>query len=235
MTLKVIGAGAGRTGTMSLKLALEQLGFGPCHHMSEIMMHPETIGLWLPAADGRADWEAIFKGYASAVDAPTCIFWRELVTFYPAAKIILTTRDPNAWFDSGQATVLSPMAQQAVAQAGSGSPFVDFMTKVIRPGFGAGAAEHLHDRDFMVAHFNRHNAEVMQQAPKDRLLVYEVRQGWGPLCAFLGVDVPEAPFPRVNTREDISVMMSAARVGQPGVEAAMPSFRNSIEGLLGKS
>src|SRR5437870_2958107 len=108
MALKVIGAGLGRTGTLSLKLALEELGFGPCHHMAEVMLHLESVPLWIQAADGNPDWEAIYKGYAATVDYPGCFFWRELEKFYPDAKIILTVRDPEQWFESTQATIFSP-------------------------------------------------------------------------------------------------------------------------------
>ena len=88
MPLKVVGAGFGRTGTMSLKLALEQLGLGPCHHMVEVITHPDTARYWIDAADGRPDWDATFRGYASAVDFPTCMFYRELADRYPDAIII---------------------------------------------------------------------------------------------------------------------------------------------------
>src|SRR5262245_22761171 len=98
MALKVVGAGLGRTGTLSLKLALEQIGFGPCYHMVEVMMRPETAApLWIKAADGNPDWEAIFNGYAASVDYPGCAFWQQLADFYPDAKVILTVRDPEQW------------------------------------------------------------------------------------------------------------------------------------------
>ena len=108
MGLKVIGSGLGRTGTASLKQALEQLGFGPCHHMKEVLDHPESVPLWVEAFEGRPDWGAIFRGYRSAVDAPTCKFWRELSACYPEAKIVHTVRQPDEWFDSTQASVFAP-------------------------------------------------------------------------------------------------------------------------------
>src|SRR3954470_9390346 len=107
MTLKVIGAGFGRTGTMSLKLALEQLGFGPCHHMVEVFAHPESVPLWSDAADGKADWDAIFEGYLSAVDWPTATFYAELAERYPDAKVILTERDRESCFKPPQATIFA--------------------------------------------------------------------------------------------------------------------------------
>jgi hypothetical protein len=109
MALQVIGSGLGRTGTMSLKLALEQLGQGPCHHMVEVFGHPESIPLWVAAGRGTPDWEAIFDGYQSMVDYPSCKFWRELMAYYPDAKVIHSLRDPDRWFESTQATILPPI------------------------------------------------------------------------------------------------------------------------------
>ncbi|MCB2098759.1 MAG: hypothetical protein KDE05_14095, partial [Parvularculaceae bacterium] len=108
MTLSVIGAGLGRTGTASLKVALETLGLGKCHHMSEVFGSPEQTDLWVKAAHGAPDWPTIFKGYGSAVDFPTAAFWRELADYYPDAKIILSLRDPEKWYESTQETILSP-------------------------------------------------------------------------------------------------------------------------------
>jgi hypothetical protein len=224
MTLKVIGAGEGRTGTMSIKLALEKLGFGPCHHMSEVIMHPESAALWLDAIDGRPDWDAIYKGYSSAVDAPTCIFWRELAAFYPQAKIILSMRDAESWFESGQATILSPMAHRSFA----GTPLEAFFQKIGPRNYGITRPEQMQDKNFMIAYFQRHNAEVQRTIPKDRLLVYDVREGWAPLCRFLGAPIPDAPFPRANTREDMLKMLGA----RGGKAADMKSVQESLRDKL---
>ena len=201
MTLKVIGAGYPRTGTSSLKLALEQLGFGPCHHMREIIMDPPSAALWVQAADGHPDWEAIFEGYQSCTDAPGCTFWRELADYYPDAKVLLSVRDPDDWFDSTQATVFSDQMRGL----GSGSPLEAFFAKVIAREFG----EHIHDRAFMLAQFERRRQEVIAAIPAPRLLVYDVREGWAPLCAWLGVPVPEAAFPHANTREEMTQIRTA--------------------------
>ena len=230
MPLSVIGAGQGRTGTMSLKLALEQLGFGPCHHMSEVVINPPSAAAWIRAAEGHPDWEAIFEGYASGVDAPTCFFWRDLAKAYPDARIILTVRDPDAWFDSGQATVMAPRAQTSLAS----SPLGEFFMKVMPRAFGARDPESMHDRAFMTAYFKRHNAEVVSEVPKDRLLVYEVSQGWAPLCAFLGVPVPDEPFPRANTREEMSAMMAAAGADR-GAGLALDRVQENLRSRLGKN
>src|SRR5438874_1357902 len=102
MALKVIGSGLGRTGTMSLKLALEQLGFGPCHHMVEMFKRPQSAALWIAAAEGKPDWDAIFEGYASMTDYPGVRYWRELIALFPDARVVHTIRDPDAWFESTQ-------------------------------------------------------------------------------------------------------------------------------------
>jgi hypothetical protein len=95
MPLQVIGVGLGRTGTMSLKLALERIGLGPCYHMAELIMNPARIPLWMATTEGKPDWEAVFEGYAATMDYPGCLYWRELTSAYPKAKVILTLRDPN--------------------------------------------------------------------------------------------------------------------------------------------
>jgi hypothetical protein len=197
MSLKVVGVGLGRTGTLSLKVALEQLGFGPCYHMTEVMLNPQTApALWIRAADGDPDWESIFNGYAATVDYPGCRYWRELARAYPDAKVLLSLRDPHKWFESTQATIFSP---QTIAMM-SDSPIREFIEKNAWSDFG----DRIRDRDFMVDWFERHNAAVRAEIPTERLLVYDVSQGWGPLCDFLAVPVPSTPFPRINSREEMT-------------------------------
>lgn len=202
MPLEVIGAGYGRTGTMSLKLALEQLGLGPCFHMSEAIANPACIPGWVAAGRGRPDWETLFAGFRSSVDHPGCAFYRDLAAAYPAAKVILTVRDANDWFDSTQATVFSPQMRARVANP----LFKEFLTRTVWGLFGAG----IDDREFMVAAFTRHVTEVKSFIAAERLLVFEVSQGWGPLCEFLGVPIPNTPFPRVNSRAEMAAMLAVA-------------------------
>jgi len=207
MALKVIGTGLGRTGTLSLKVALEQLGFGPCHHMVEVFMHPETTPLWVAAGAGNPDWEAIFAGYRAVVDYPGCRFWRELMDYYPDAKLVHSTRDPARWFESTQATIFGP-GSPAAAPPEPMRPFLEVVT-----GEFAGR---MHDRDFMIEYFERHTEAVLAAAPKGRLLVFEAAQGWEPLCAFLGVPVPDRPFPRENARADFQArLQTRAADGAP--------------------
>lgn len=225
MALKIIGAGLGRTGTLSLKLALEQLGFGPCYHMVELMMHAEAAPLWIKAADGQPDWEAIFAGYGSTVDYPAANFWRQIAAFYPDAKVLLSVRDPGQWFESTQATIFSPASLERL----SASPMATFFRKTTLTAFG----DHIHDREFMIMEFNRHNAEVRGSVPPDRLLVYEASQGWEPLCRFLDVPVPSTPFPRRNSREEMATMMAASREAGPPADPA--EMQRRIREYLNKS
>lgn len=200
MTLKVIGAGFGRTGTASLKLALEKLGFGPCYHMSEVLANAGHTGLWNDAADGRPDWETIFKDYQSTVDFPASIYWRELAQFYPDAKIILSLRDAERWFESAQETILSP---KMWAFAGP-TVWGGMLDRTIGRLF----ENKIHDHDTLTRVYNTHNEAVKAAFGPDRLLVFEAKDGWAPLCEFLGVAAPGEPYPRVNSREELQGMIA---------------------------
>ena len=193
MTLRVIGAGFGRTGTLSLKLALEQLGFGPCYHMVEVFKNPLASQWWVDAADGNADWGRIFQGYNACVDWPAATFYATLADVYPDAKVILTERDPEAWFRSTQATIF-PRATPPDTTA----PFDQLFRKIIARLFD----DRMRDHDHVIDAFIRHNAEVRRRIAPDRLLVYEVEHGWEPLCRFLDVAVPTTPMPNTNTTEE---------------------------------
>jgi hypothetical protein len=206
MTLSVIGAGFGRTGTMSLKLALEALGFGPCYHMAEVFKNPQAPGWWIDAAEGRPDWEKIFAGYNATVDWPNATFYAELAEAYPRAKVILTERDPETWFASTQATIF----RDNVA-AGSNPAFPRMLDKVVRVLFDG----RMHDKDHVIAVYKAHNARVRETIPPERLLVYEVAQGWAPLCEFLGVPAPDGPMPKVNSREEFAARVAAGPPPSP--------------------
>jgi hypothetical protein len=224
MALRIIGAGLGRTGTMSMKLALEQLGLGRCYHMAELIADFSRLPLWLAAADGVPDWEAAFAGFTATVDYPGCTYWRELAAFYPDAKVLLTVRDPNDWFESTQATIFSSPMLARIA----GSPMEGFFQKAVLRDFG----DRIDDRAFMTAAFERHNAAVRSSVPPERLLVCEVGEGWPRLCQFLGVPVPAAPFPRVNSREEMQRMMAGAGAspGAATVEDMGAMARRRLEG-----
>jgi hypothetical protein len=178
---------------MSMKHALEQLGFGPCHHMMEVFMHPESVPLWVAAAQGKADWDTIFKDYSAMVDYPGCKYWRELTAYYPDAKVLHMMRDADSWFESTQATIFAPGSLAATPQG----PMKPFFETIIS-AFG----DRIHDRAFMTDYFRKHTEEVIRRVPKERLLVYQVGEGWDRLCAFLGVPVPATPYPSENSREE---------------------------------
>jgi hypothetical protein len=202
MALKVVGSGLGRTGTLSMKHALEQLGFGPCHHMIEVFARPDSVPLWVAAGQGHPDWDLIFQDFSSMVDYPGCRYWRELADRYPDAKVLHTVRDPDTWFDSTQATIFAPGSL-----ADNPQPPLNEFFRFLADDFRG----HLHDRAFMTDYFRRHTAEVKRAIPPERLLVYEVGEGWDRLCAFLGVPVPDAPYPSENSRAEFIGRVRAAR------------------------
>jgi len=199
MSLDVIGAGLGRTGTLSLKTALEQLGFAPCHHMVEVMAHPETTEFWRRAAEGaKVDWEEIYRDYRATVDWPGCHFYRELAQAYPKAKLVLSVRDPNKWLASMKETIFKFMAmmrENASPEQRQGMRFIEiiFDEQTFRDGY---------DDESVLAAYKRHIENVKRDIHPGRLLVFDVAEGWEPLCKFLGVPVPSTPFPRSNSREE---------------------------------
>jgi Sulfotransferase domain len=211
MALQVIGAGLGRTGTLSLKAALEALGFGACYHMIELFQHAEQIRYWEAASRREpVEWDALFEGYRSAVDYPACRYYRELMEQYPEAKLVLTVRDPQSWWESVRETIYQ-VGRPAAGHEGAAPPRPPFpgdpqlLARIIQmvqqdvweSDFGG----RFEDRDYAIECFNRHTAEVRERVPADRLLIYQVSDGWEPLCRFLGVPVPaDTPFPRLNDR-----------------------------------
>lgn len=198
MALAVIGAGLGRTGTLSLKLALQQLGLGPCHHMEDVLAAPDVqLPLWTAAAAGRPDWSQAYAGFHSAVDWPTAAFWRELAVTYPEAKFVLTTRSTESWVHSYSQTIQKLLAARDKAPPQKW-PFIDMATAV---NVKCGIVPTMELQSLGRA-FEAHSAAVIAGLPKERLLVYEVRQGWEPLCAFLGKAKPLERFPQTNNQVD---------------------------------
>jgi hypothetical protein len=209
--MDVIGAGFGRTGTLSLKLALEQLGFGPCMHMVEVLDDTERAALFQRAAEGDAgSLDKALEGYRSTVDWPGTYFWRELVGQHPDAKVILTVRDPQRWYESAHGTIFRA-AMNAPSEAGGAQGVevaaVGMVRGLVWDGtFGGRFA----DRDHAIRVFEEHNEAVRREVPADRLLELEVSEGWEPLCDFLGVPVPEAPFPRANDSASFQARLAEA-------------------------
>lgn len=207
--LQVIGVGLHRTGSMSVKAALERLGFGPCYHGLEALRRCRDGEHWLAAyaAGGDVDWPVIFDGYRATLDWPTVYFWEQLATAYPDAKILLTDRDPEDWwashvemFQVGAAFGRALTDEQLRWAEESG--FARMQTALATIASAAFAGK-VFDRAHCLRVFEEHCARVRRTVPADRLLVYRVQQGWEPLCRFLGVDVPDEPFPRVNVGGDL--------------------------------
>jgi len=205
MSLKVVGAGFGRTGTHSLKLALEKLGFGPCYHMAEVFTHPGHAEAWLALAEGRShDFGSVLAGYRSAVDFPVVHFWRELAKANPGAKVILTERDPKVWYESARRTIFPRMAMDPdTAEYPTQLRMAQRIVKLLT--FGGNL-----DEAHVIDVYRRHNDEVRRTIAPERLLVFDGAMGWAPLCEFLQVPVPDEPFPRTNTAEEFQ---ARAKVG----------------------
>ncbi|AZO58441.1 MAG: sulfotransferase family protein [Mesorhizobium sp.] len=198
MTIRVIGTGFGRTGTDSMREALTMLGFGPCHHMSEVMAHAEQKRLWRALAQGAApDWNRLFAGYKSCVDWPSVHYWRELIEVFPQARVILTWRSPESWWESFAKTIL-PAVIDSQDQESLG---VALVTKQV---FGGRPQ----DRAHAIAVYEANIEAVLKTVPAERLLVHKLGDGWAPLCAHLGVPVPDEPYPNRNTTKEFRTALS---------------------------
>ena len=192
--MDVIGVGFGRTGTLSLKAALEDLDYGPCMHMIPVLADPERAILFRKAAEGDGDsLDAAMAGCRSTVDWPGTYFWRELVAGHPDAKVLLTVRDPQKWYDSAFRTIYQ--AAMAPNPSAEMAPAMEMAHATVWDGTFDGRFA---DREFAVRTFEEHNAAVRRAVPTERLLEFEVAQGWEPLCDFLDRPVPDKPFPRLN-------------------------------------
>jgi hypothetical protein len=205
MTLKVIGAGFGRTGTDSMREALSILGFGPCHHMFEVTAHPVQKERWRAFVKGApADWPSLFEGYASCVDWPSAHYWRELVAAYPKARVVLTWRSPKSWWESYQKTILQVMLTSEDRES-LGIALVAEQVFGGRPD----------DRAHVMALYEANVADVMATVPAERLLVHRLGDGWGSLCAHLGVATPDQPYPDRNARDGFEKMFLQDRPADP--------------------
>jgi hypothetical protein len=200
MALDVIGAGFGRTGTLSLKFALEKLGFVKCYHMMEVGAHPDHISMWLAAHRGQpVDWAALYEGYRATVDWPSCNLWETHAALYPDAKVILSTRSPEAWYDSVMNTIYKASTQMARSTDPDLKRCGDFACEI---AWQYVFDNRIEDRAYAIGVYNAHVERVKATLPKARLLVFDAKEGWEPLCRFLGVAAPAETYPRVNTSED---------------------------------
>lgn len=213
MRLEIIGTGLGRTGTMSLKLALEKLLKGPCMHMEDFVDQPErlrylTVGR---LRRGRPDWERFLAGYKAAVDYPVCLHYAQLFRQYPQLKAIHTLRDPESWYESVTATTWrympkGPLQALRATRKIMRSPkhrrrlpaYIYTDLTIWRKFFG----NQFGNKQKAIEIYRRHEADVRATIPAGQLLLYNISDGWEPLCEFLGVPVPEAPFPQANSRKE---------------------------------
>jgi hypothetical protein len=202
MGLQVIGAGLGRTGTLSLKLALQDLLNGTCYHMDEVRERPEDADVWGDAYEGRSpDWPSFFQGYVAAVDWPSAPFWRELSEAFPDAPILLSTRDVDAWWKSASRTIFIALATYFAPTAddnGWTRMGRGMMTTFSPDWFNEAAAK---------SAYMAYNDHVRATAPADRLVEWTPGDGWEPICAALGLDVPDHPFPHVNKAAETRAML----------------------------
>jgi len=210
--LQVIGSGFGRTGTLSLKKALEILGVGPCYHMTEVLKRPSHIKAWYDISrDQPADWPTLFQDFKSTVDFPASIFYKELLTTFPEAKVIHTVRDPARWYDSTYETIynassLFPRWLRKII------PTINYFSKMesrlIWERLFEGRFE---DRQWTLEFFEAYTAKVKRSVPAERLLIFNIKDGWEPLCAFLDLPVPDVPFPFVNDRAEFKSRIRRTR------------------------
>ncbi|MCB2137195.1 MAG: sulfotransferase family protein [Rhodobacteraceae bacterium] len=198
--LRVIGAGFGRTGTDSMREALNMLGVGPCHHMFEVNRDERQQDMWRALAQGAApDWPALFAGYASCVDWPSTAYWRELAAFCPDARVVLTWRSAESWWASFERTIL-PVIRSSQDEQSLG------VALIARQVFG-GRPD---DRAHAIATYEAHVEEVKATIAPDRLLIYPVGAGWDPLCRHLGLPVPDEPFPQRNSSAEFQAAVEQA-------------------------
>jgi hypothetical protein len=210
MALKVVGAGFGRTGTLSLKTALEKLDCGPCYHMMEVFPRPEHVAMWHRLAFGQTmDWDELFRGFRATVDWPSTRWWREIAAHYPDAKVLLSVRDPEAWYKSMSDTIYQPMKSSAP----DGAPeLLRLQTEMVRKAILSETFDNrFEDKAHAIEVFERHNQEVRDAIDPARLLVFDVREGWAPLCRFLEVPIPDEPFPRLNDTATTQAMIRMMR------------------------
>lgn len=198
MSIKIIGLGLGRTGTYSLKTALEELQFGPCHHMERVAKNmPVQLPLWNKILDTKTGFDDAYEGMQSTVDWPTAAFYEELYAEYPDAKFILTHRSKESWAESFGSTIYKLLA----GRDDTPPAVQEWLNMVVRVLDKTGFVMDL-DYDGLAAQFEAHNKAVQELIPKEKLLVYQVKEGWQSLCEFLDVDVPKTQFPRTNNREE---------------------------------
>ena len=208
--VKVVGAGFGRTGTLSLKSALEKLGCGPCYHMMEVFPRPEHVAMWHRLAfENLMDWDLLFRDFQATVDWPAARWWREIAAHYPEAKVLLSVRDPESWYKSMVDTIFQPMKWPVP----EGVPeIVRLQNEMVRKAILTETFDNrFEDKAHAIEIFTRHTQEVRDTIDPARLLVFDVKEGWAPLCRFLQVPIPDEPFPRLNDTATTQSMIQRMR------------------------
>jgi Sulfotransferase domain len=208
--MRIVGAGVGRTGTHSLKLALERLLGEPCYHMLEVFEHLDHVPTWQAAIRGeRVDWESVLGGYAAIVDWPGAAVWRQLAERFPDAPILLSTRrDAATWLVSARATILNNGPENRLEE----DPSLPGFVPMLRDMFAAFEPD-WRDDDAAMAAYERHNAAVRREVPPERLVEWQPGDGWEPLCAALGVAEPDDDFPHVNSTAEFHARVEERRAG----------------------
>jgi hypothetical protein len=231
--VEVIGAGFGRTGTTSLKAALERLGFDPCYHMTEVFAHPEHADFWVAAWRGEpVDWDGVLGDYEATLDWPACTFYGELMERHPDARVLLSVRDPESWYESTRSTIYE--LTKLIEGSTISRVIFGLVSLLVFGGFTGRRSSlandliwegtfdgRFEDKAYAIEVFERHNEEVKRHVPPERLLVYEVKEGWGPLCEFLDVPEPDEPFPRLNDTAQMQRGMIAIKSLTNAVRAAL--------------
>jgi hypothetical protein len=211
MALQVVGAGVGRTGTHSLKIAVEQLTGGPCYHMTEVFGKPDHVDTWRSAAEGSMpDWDDFLAGYRGTLDWPACTFWRELAAAYPDAPVLLSTRpSTDAWYGSMERTIIATVSLPPKdAEHAHNRSMTMAVLRAFTPDWP--------DPDAIRAAYERHNEAVRREIPADRLIDWQTGDGWEPICRVLGVPVPDEPFPHVNTADEFRANLELDADAAPG-------------------
>ena len=200
MTLRVVGAGVGRTGTHALKIALEQLCGGTCHHMMEMFERPDQRELFTRAIDGETvDWTEVYDGFTAMVDFPGSMFWREAAAAFPDAPVLLSSRPAEDWYRSASNTIFLAFDNTP--------PEIHPWMEAVKRGLHERFSDDFENEAAMIDAYERHNAEVRAEVPTDRLIDWTPSDGWGPICAGLGVAVPDEPFPLTNTTAEFRQML----------------------------
>lgn len=198
--LKIIGAGFGRTGTHSLGLALEKLGFGPCYNVPEVSKNPGHTEIWNNAMEGKpVDWDMLFRSYQSAVEWPTVAFLSDVVQHFTEAKVVLTLRDPVSWYESVSTAIFDGLEMSAQNPDPIKRERSGMLRRLILKRTFSGR---YWEKEYALEVYKRHNQQVLEIVPKERLLQFDVKDGWQPLCEFLQKSIPDEPFPWLNERTE---------------------------------